>query len=150
MRRTLSAAFVVGVVVAGACSNNNNNGGGPSENTGQSCTTAAQCYPGLDAGTLSGAVQCLDKVPNGYCTHLCTTDADCCAVPGECRSGYKQVCAPFESTGQMMCFLSCESADIAADAGTTDPSTYCHDFANASFGCRSTGGGAKNRQVCLP
>jgi len=95
-------------------------------------------------------VQCLDRVPNGYCTHLCATDADCCAVPGECRTGIKQVCAPFESTGLMMCFLSCETADVAADAGTTDPTVFCQRFANAAFGCRSTGGGAKNRKVCLP
>ena len=27
---------------------------------------------------------------------------------------------------------------------------YCHAFANAAFGCRSTGGGKNNRKVCLP
>jgi hypothetical protein len=124
----------------------------PVEQAGQSCTAPEQCYPGLDAGTLRGAAQCLTRVSGGYCTHLCTTDADCCAVPGECKTGYKQVCAPFESTGQKMCFLSCESADLAAapDAGTTDTTVYCHDFANAAFSCRSTGGGAANRKVCVP
>jgi hypothetical protein len=123
----------------------------PAEQTGQSCTAPEQCFPGLDAGALRGAPQCLTRVSGGYCTHLCTTDADCCAVPGECRTGFKQVCAPFESTGQKMCFLSCESADLtAADAGTTDTTVYCHDYANAAFSCRSTGGGAANRKVCVP
>jgi hypothetical protein len=95
-------------------------------------------------------------VTNGYCTHLCTTDADCCAVEGECRTGLKQVCAPFESTGEKYCFLSCESADIAAanDAGATDAGTdeqnYCHKNISTEFTCRSTGGGAANRKVCLP
>src|SRR5262249_3686677 len=108
--------------------------------------------PGLqEAGTLRGAVQCLDRVTNGYCTHLCQSDSDCCAVPGECRTGFRQVCAPFESTGQMMCFLSCEDADIASsDAGTSASTLYCHNFANAAFGCRSTGGGKANRKVCVP
>lgn len=123
------------------------------ENTGSSCTSPSQCYPGVaDAGALKGTVLCLDRVPGGYCTHECTTDADCCAVEGECRTGFKQVCAPFESTGKMMCFLSCEGADVTAapDAGTTDTTEYCHRYANQAFGCRSTGGGAKNRKVCVP
>lgn len=124
----------------------------PVENTGSACTNVSQCYPGLDGGTLKGAVQCLTKVTGGYCTHLCTTDADCCAVPGECTRNYKQVCAPFESTGQMMCFLSCEDADIKSEdpAYSSDTTGFCHAYANAAFGCRSTGGGAKNRKVCLP
>lgn len=146
--RSLLVALTVGLV---ACSNSSNNNG-TTEQTGQSCAAPTDCYPGLDAGTLKGAVQCLTRVTGGYCTHLCTTDADCCAVPGECKTGFKQVCAPFESTGQNMCFLSCEAADVTAapNAGTTDPTTYCHDFANAAFGCRSTGGGKANRQVCVP
>ena len=127
------------------------------ENTGRSCKVPADCYSGLDAGSLAGEVQCLDRVTGGYCTHLCTTDADCCAVSGECRGGLKQVCASFESTGQMMCFLSCEAADIraapdagAVDGGALDDSAYCAAYASSSFGCRSTGGGSKNRKVCLP
>lgn len=129
--------------------------GGSPEQTGQTCKAATDCYPGLEAGALKGAVQCLDRVTNGYCTHLCTTDADCCAVPGECRTGLKQVCAPFESTGQNMCFLSCEDSDLksAPDAGPeagTGADAYCHAFASTAFGCRSTGGGKNNRKVCLP
>lgn len=123
------------------------------EATGQECTSVAQCYSGLDASTLQGgAAVCLDRVTGGYCTHLCKTDADCCAVPGECKSGFRQVCAPFESTGQMMCFLSCEQADLkpAPDGGVLDSDGYCHTYASAQLGCRSTGGGSKNRKVCLP
>lgn len=140
-----------------------------SEQTGQTCKLASECYPGVaggaDGGALRGAALCLDRVQDGYCTHLCATDADCCAVPGECKTGLKQVCAPFESTGKMMCFLSCESADVAAgiaaqaplggyDGGVLDSGSkedaYCHAYASAGLGCRSTGGGKNNRKVCLP
>jgi hypothetical protein len=120
--------------------------GSSSEQAGQPCTVAADCYPGIDAAKLKGAVQCLDKVSGGYCTHLCTKDADCCAVSGECASGHAQVCAPFESTGQMMCFLSCEGSAL----GGMDEATYCSDFAGAAFSCRSTGGGSSNRKICSP
>lgn len=92
---------------------------------------------------------CLDRVTNGYCTHLCTQDSDCCAVSGECKTGHPQVCGPFESTGKKYCFLSCEE-DIIADAKSTDASAYCASYANAAFGCRSTGGGSQNRKVCMP
>ena len=126
------------------------------EFTGSACKAPTDCYGTLDAAALKGAPRCIDKVTNGYCTHLCTTDADCCAVPGECKTGFKQVCAPFESTGEKYCFLSCEPADIAAapDAGAGDAgdpgSSYCVNNASSEFGCRSTGGGAENRKVCLP
>lgn len=123
------------------------------EATGQACTSVAQCYAGLDASALQGgAAICLDRVTGGYCTHQCKTDADCCAVPGECKSGFRQVCAPFESTGQMMCFLSCEEGDLesAPDGGVLDSEGYCRTYASAQIGCRSTGGGSKNRKVCLP
>jgi hypothetical protein len=126
------------------------------ENTGQSCTQPSDCYAGLDAGSLKGAVQCLDRVTGGYCTHLCEKDEDCCAVSGECKSGFKQVCSPFESTGQKMCFLSCEATDIRAsdagapDGGTLDETTYCTTYATSEFACRSSGGGSGNRKVCVP
>jgi hypothetical protein len=125
----------------------------PVEQTGSSCTAPSQCYPGVaDAGALKGAVVCLDRVPGGYCTHECTSDADCCAVPGECKTGFKQVCSPFESTGKQYCFLSCESDDIkaATDGGTTDSTLYCQTYANKALGCRSSGGGSANRKVCVP
>jgi hypothetical protein len=130
-------------------------GRGP-EQTGQSCKTAADCYPSLDGGTLLGKVMCLDRVTGGYCTHLCQSDADCCAVPGECLTGFKQVCSPFESTGQMMCFLSCEAVDLhvapdaGADAAVLEATAYCQAYATSEFICRSSGGGSKNRKVCVP
>jgi len=145
--------------------------GGPRglEQTGQECKVASDCYPGVDggadSGALKGAVLCLDKVTNGYCTHKCTQDSDCCAVPGECKTGLVQVCGPFTSTMENQCFLSCEDKDINAaiaaqapdggyDGGTVDGGSredaYCKAYASAAFGCRSTGGGKNNRKVCLP
>lgn len=108
---------------------------------GASCSAAEQCFVGL-AREVEGAAQCLDRIEGGYCTHECDTDADCCAVAGECPSGREEVCAPFESTGMRLCFLSCE--------GRADGDAYCGQYAHLGFGCRSTGGGAKNRKVCVP
>ncbi len=141
------SAALVAVVVLPACGDDDPPP--PAENAGQSCAAPAECYPKLDGGALrGGAIQCLTRVTGGYCTHLCTADSDCCAVPGECVGNYRQVCAPFESTGQKMCFLSCEAADIAA-AGATE-ANYCQTYAHPAFGCRSTGGGSENRKVCVP
>jgi hypothetical protein len=136
--------------LASACGSSSNNPG-TTTNTGQSCKTVADCYPGIDAGSLMGEALCLTAVPNGYCTHHCTTDMDCCsvAVPGECPNHLAEVCGPFESTGEMDCFLSCEAADLMK-ANFTDANAYCQKYANATFICRSTGGGSKNRQVCVP
>jgi hypothetical protein len=152
-RRAFQASLV-GVLASTACSGNGTSGTGPT-NVGQSCSQASQCYPTLqgdaasDAGGLAGQVTCLTQVTGGYCTHTCTTDADCCAVPGECTPGFKEVCASFESAGQMYCFLSCDPNDIAgADAGTTDPGAFCARWAWASSTCRSTGGGSANRKFC--
>ncbi len=160
-------AFVVCVACGSSSSSSSSSGGGSSsgladdsgvvEQAGQSCKVATDCYPRLDGGaTKGGAVQCLDRVSGGYCTHLCSTDEDCCAVPGECLTGFKQVCAPFESTGQKMCFLSCEDADLhaapdaGADAAVLDGNTYCATYGGKQLSCRSTGGGKNNRKVCLP
>lgn len=95
---------------------------------------------------------CLTQLQNGYCTHTCQSDADCCALPGECVTGFKQVCAPFESSGEMYCFLSCEASAIAAapDAGASDATAYCQKWANPTFTCRSTGGGSQNQLFCGP
>jgi hypothetical protein len=117
--------------------------GGP---TGQSCASASQCYP-LVAG-LHGTATCLTQgVPNGYCTHTCASDADCCAVSDECPEGYPEVCAPFESTGQTYCFLSCSSSVIGT---APDPTSYCQQRADSAFTCRSTGGGSNNQKFCGP
>lgn len=136
------------------------------EPAGQACTAATQCYPQLDGGTVKGTVTCLDRVPNGYCTHTCTQESDCCAAPGECRTGVKQVCAPFTNdSATKYCFLSCEAADIQAaisanasagyyDGGATDAGSldtvYCQSYASIYATCRSSGGGAQNRKVCIP
>lgn len=117
------------------------------ENTGSACGKAEDCFPKLEE-PLKGTAVCLDRVPGGYCTHTCETDADCCAAKGECRTGFPQVCSPFESTGAKYCFLSCE-ASIVAPTGEDD-ATYCHENANDAFNCRSSGGGSANRKVCVP
>jgi hypothetical protein len=121
----------------------------PPEQAGRACSNAAQCYQETDGAVLMGGPPvCLaDRVPGGYCTHLCSTDADCCAVPGECKTGFPQVCSPLESAPEKYCMLSCESA---ADGGASDADLYCATYAHAGFGCRSSGGGSLNRKVCLP
>jgi hypothetical protein len=131
------------------------------EPTGSACDTAADCFFGFEAGALSGAIECITKVQDGYCTHRCDTDADCCAVPGECRTDLKQVCSPFENTGYKVCFLACGPGDIRlpGDAGVTlpdgapafvDGDDFCKQEANPAFVCRSSGGGNQNRKVCVP
>jgi hypothetical protein len=136
-------ALVIALTIA-ACSDNNQ-----TQNTGSACTAAAQCYPSVDAGIIQGTVTCLTKYPGGYCTHTCQTDANCCAVGGECRAGFKEVCSTFENQPTTYCFLSCEPADIAAapNGGTTNPDDYCKKFAGAGLTCRSTGGG-NPRKFC--
>jgi hypothetical protein len=130
-------------------------GSGSPEPTGSVCQEAADCYAGLDTDELAGDVACIDKVEDGYCTHECETDDDCCAVEGECRTGFKQVCASFENTDVKYCFLSCEDEDLvaaggAAGASGVDANEYCEREANPRFICRSTGGGVENRLACLP
>lgn len=122
------------------------------ELTGSVCEMPEDCYPDLDTEMLSGEVRCLTRVREGYCTHLCTDDEDCCAVEGECQTDLRQVCSPFESTGENVCFLSCEEADVqdAADGGVLDEQEFCQREAGMDFACRSTGGGAENRKVCVP
>lgn len=135
---------------AGGASGAGGSGGGSPEFVGATCKAPSECFGELD-GEVKGEVLCLDRVRGGYCTHLCETDADCCAVPGECKTGIKQVCSPFESTGQKMCFLSCEEGDIKdASSGTTDAELFCQQEASRDFRCRSSGGGKENRKVCVP
>ena len=134
-------------LIAAACGSSDG-GAGPT-NTGAACTAVAECYPGVAAEALAGEPVCLDKVAGGYCTHACTADSDCCAAAGECPGKHDEVCAPFESTPDQYCFLSCEDADLKA-AAVTDADVYCHTYASAAFNCRSTGGGSKNRKVCMP
>jgi hypothetical protein len=178
MRIRLFAAVTISVVagaVVAACSGSDTNvtatnpeagtPGRSAEPAGEACTSPAQCYLGVEAGAVSGEVTCLTKVTNGYCTHTCAGDTECCAVPGECRTNVKQVCSSFENQDKQYCFLSCEDEDIAKaiaansndgfyDGGATDAASradaYCRSFAGVSTSCRSSGGGSKNRKVCLP
>ena len=142
--------FAVGIaLVPFAGCNDDDDMPPPVEQTGSSCATVADCYPNVaDAAALRGEVVCMSELPGGYCTHHCVDDSDCCAVQGECRTEIHQVCAPFQSTGERFCFLSCETADV--QWSSLDATTYCQRYANGSFGCRSTGGGVDNRQVCVP
>ena len=172
------SAFVI-VVTAIACGSSDDepaqpadggtgDGSGPRgiDPAGQSCTAPTQCYSQFDGGAaeagIKGTITCLDKVTNGYCTHTCTQDTDCCAVANECLSGVKQVCSPFTNQMDQYCFLSCEDDDIKRavdanrDAGAFDggqPASadeYCQVFAGTATSCRSSGGGTKNRKVCIP
>jgi hypothetical protein len=131
-----------------ACSSDGDGSTGPT-NTGQSCNAVDQCYPGVKAGDLLGEAVCLDRIEGGYCSHHCVQDSDCCAAAGECDGAHTEVCGPFESMGELYCFLSCEDEDFS---GTPigDADVYCQTYAGAAFHCRSTGGGSNNRKVCTP
>jgi hypothetical protein len=138
----------------GACGGDDDDGGdgttagtGSPEQTGSVCEGPEQCYPDVADGELLGDALCLTRVRGGYCTHTCTADDDCCAAPDECETDLEQVCSPFESTGQMMCFLSCEADAIPDDR---DEQEYCQQEASRDFICRSSGGGSTNRKVCVP
>jgi hypothetical protein len=153
--RLIAVSGIVGGIFV-ACGGDSNGGGTPPpsqtgspEATASTCEVAEDCYPNLDPETLAGEPLCLDRVRDGHCTHLCEEDADCCAAEGECRTGIPQVCAPFESTGQRMCFLSCEDREVE-ESGLESDNVYCQREAGRDFLCRSTGGGAANRKVCLP
>ena len=117
-------------------------GNGSPDNTGSECEGVEDCYPEIVQDDLQGEVVCLQDVEDGYCTHTCVDDADCCAVEGECVSEHPQVCSPFQSNDDKYCFLSCE--------GQEDGDAYCQEWAHWSFICRSTGGGSENRKVCMP
>jgi hypothetical protein len=143
-RLAITLLCTIGLAACGDDDNHADGDGSP-DNAGEMCEVAEDCYPDLE-GDLSGDPVCLDKVEGGYCTHLCETDEDCCAVEGECVTDLPQVCAPFESTGMKMCFLSCEDALV----GEQDSNAYCVENAHPRFICRSTGGGAENRRVCVP
>lgn len=136
-----------------ACGHDDDDGGDASgatspDQVGSVCEVPDDCYPDAD-GELQGEILCLDRVPEGYCTHECAVDEDCCAVPGECATDLAQVCSPFESADNKMCFLSCEDADVEA-AGAPDEQSFCHHEVSTSFICRSSGGGSENRKVCVP
>ncbi len=149
--RTARTCLALGIAAsfAFACGDDSSGGTPGPTNTGQACETADQCYPSVQTADLAGDAVCLDRVEGGYCTHLCSQDSDCCAAAGECPNAYSQVCSPFESAGDLHCFLSCEKTDLDL-AKLSDADAFCQKFANAAFHCRSSGGGADNRKVCVP
>jgi hypothetical protein len=53
----------------------------PPEQTGSICEENSDCFPGVAEGGLQGDPLCLTRVRDGYCTHTCEVDDDCCAVP---------------------------------------------------------------------
>ena len=136
-----------------SCHGNDDDNDGDDEGSpdlvGSVCEAPADCYPDVDPADIHGEVLCLDRVRAGYCTHVCVEDTDCCAAEGECQTDFPQVCSPFESTGQTMCFLSCEGEHVDA-SGAPDEQSYCHDQVSYDFICRSSGGGSDNRKVCVP
>jgi len=149
MRRRLSFTSLAVLALAAAplsC------GDDDAENTGEACTVPDDCYEDVleeDRDMIAGEIECLTRVEGGYCTHLCETDDDCCAVLGECldEEDHPQVCAPFENESAIKrCFLSCEPEHI----GDLEENDFCHEFAHEEFGCRSSGGGSENRKVCVP
>jgi hypothetical protein len=125
-------------------------GGRPPEQTGAACEVDDDCFLDVLDGELQGEALCLTRVRDGYCTHTCESDADCCAASGECKTSLAQVCSPFESASDMMCFLSCESEDVAAADGVDNDQEYCQRYASPDFICRSSGGGSGNRKICVP
>lgn len=144
-----------GIVAGGGCGSDDETDTPATrpENTGAACAVAADCFPDVNPDDLQGEVRCLDRVRDGYCTHLCESDDNCCAADGECPKTLRQVCSPFESTNEQMCFLSCEVEDIPpaeGDAEPMDENEFCQVEAGTEFICRSSGGGSDNRKVCVP
>lgn len=157
MRNALGTFITATICVAasvGGCGSDDDGGGdtttttgGSPEQTGAICEVPSDCYPDVADGELVGEALCLTEVRGGYCTHSCASDDDCCAAEGECETDLEQVCSPFQSTGDMMCFLSCEADDIPDDR---DEQAYCQEEASRDFICRSSGGGSNNRKICVP
>ena len=147
----MAAALILATAFAPACKDDDDDDGDGDlgENTGSACESADECYPDVAEGELEGEPICMDLGEEGYCTHTCTSDADCCAADGECAEEViDQLCAPFTSDSDTYCFLSCEDEDVPD--GYDDANVYCQEYAHPSFICRSTGGGSENKKVCVP
>jgi hypothetical protein len=151
---SISALMTVSALLLGACGDDDeeegNNEPARPEDTGAACESADQCYPDVADGALSSEALCLDRVRDGYCTHECGGDEDCCAAEGECAPGAPtQVCSPFESTNMMMCFLSCEASDLENFPDYADENEFCQREASRDFICRASGGGDPHK-ICVP
>jgi len=163
MRKIIVLGALLSLAVAAAqagCGDDDDGGDGGvggddrPEDTGAACVVADDCYDTVvDRTSIKGTITCMDRVRGGYCTHTCTEDTECCAAEGECEPGFAEVCSPFESTGDKMCFLSCEAEDLVPAPGEPEPvdeQEYCQRRAGKDFICRSSGGGTENRKVCVP
>ena len=160
MKTSLRVALVISlsVVAFAACDSDDSDSGGPGSggsagrppDTGAACEVDGDCFPDVVEGELQGDALCLTRVRDGYCTHTCESDDDCCAVEGECKTDLAQVCSPFESSDMQMCFLSCEDQDVDAVDDAADEQAYCQRYASPDFICRSSGGGTQNRKICVP
>ncbi len=154
----LSSCFAIALVARTSCGGDSDGDAGtsaagpnrPPEQTGSVCEVDSECFPEVVEGELLGEALCLTRVRNGYCTHTCEVDTDCCAVEGECKTTLPQVCSPFESAPNKMCLLSCEDADVEGDPDAEDANDFCQRNASWDFSCRSSGGGSENRKVCMP
>ncbi len=154
------AGLCVGLCVVVSCSNDESgDDDGPApptrpEDTGAACEVEDDCYPDLDPATIAGEIECLDRVRDGYCTHTCESDDECCSVEGECGDRITQVCSPFENSEVTRCFVSCEEADLFASPDAPDAELdeeeFCQREASPDFVCRSSGGGRDNRKICVP
>ena len=154
--RIVSALFLAcffGLASCGDDTEGGGNGGGGNkrpDETGAACEVADDCYPDVAEGDLQGEAVCITRVQDGYCTHTCETDDDCCSAEGECKSSLLEVCSPFESMDGTHCFLSCEDADVQGAGDVADEQEFCQKKASADFICRSSGGGSANRNICAP
>ena len=83
----------------GATGSGGGGAGRPPEQTGSACEVDGDCFPDVADGELQGEPLCLTRVRDGYCTHTCETDDNCCAVEGECKTDLAQVCSPFHHVG---------------------------------------------------
>ncbi len=146
-RRFVTVVVVIAGLSGCGCGDDEGGGGGPDLDVGASCEVAEDCFADLE-GEVPGEIICIDRVEEGYCSHACVDDTECCSIEGECDFGEElgelaEVCAPFESMGGTWCFVSCE------DLVEVDGETLCQDV-SVDLHCRSTGGGGDNRRVCLP
>jgi hypothetical protein len=155
-KASILALVVSGFFLAAGCGDDDDDDDGNDrpELTGAMCEVPDDCFKTLEErrDELIGDIQCLDRVRDGYCTHTCTADADCCAVEGECKTYVNQICSPFESTDVTMCFISCEDEDLRSADGTTgtvDPNEFCQREASSDFICRASGGGDPHK-ICVP
>jgi hypothetical protein len=155
----LLSAFTIALFATTSCGGDSDGDGNgntagttsrPLEEAGSVCKLDSECFAEVAEGELLGEALCLTRVRDGYCTHTCEADSDCCAVEGECKSTLPQVCSPFESADGKMCLLSCEDADVEGDPDAEDGNDFCQRNASWDFSCRSSGGGSENRKVCMP